>query len=219
MPKPNTTVLLADQYKMVQQGIRRILEEEADLEVVGEVDNGPDTVRLTRELKPDLIVMEAHLPGLDSVEVIRRVKVEHPQAGILILTTHNEEPHIIELMRLGAAGYLLKSASSEELVQAIRTVRSGEFVCNGEVMRKVWKHTAKPQPVALDYGQHLTRREAEVLKLAARMSNYEIAAQFGLTERTVKGHLTNIFQKMNVGSRTEAVLEALKRGWISLEDE
>ncbi|GAI85631.1 unnamed protein product, partial [marine sediment metagenome] len=124
-----------------------------------------------------------------------------------------------ELLRAGAAGYLLKTISIEDLVQAIRSVRAGEFVCDTALAQRLLKRAARPQPVALDYGQHLTRRETEVLKRSARMSNYEIAAHLGLAERTVKGHLTSIFQKMNVGSRTEAVLEALKRGWISLEDE
>jgi len=214
-----TRILLADGHHMVRQGIRRLLESEADFEVVGESDNGSEVVRLARELKPHVIVMEARMPKLDSVDVIKRIKAEHPEATILVLTSHDEE-ECLELLRAGAGGYLLKSAKGEELAQSIRMVRAGQFVCDPLVERRLLKHAVRPQPVALDFGQHLTRREAEVLKLAARgMGNRDIAGYLGLAERTVKGHLMSIFSKLGVGSRTEAVHEALKRGWVSLEDE
>jgi len=204
---------------MVRQGIRRLLESEADFEVVGESDNGSEVVRLARELKPHVIVMEARMPKLDSVDVIKRIKAEHPEATILVLTSHDEE-ECLELLRAGAGGYLLKSAKGEELAQTIRMVRAGQFVCDPLVEKRLLKHAVRPQPVALDFGQHLTRRETEVLKLAARgMGNRDIAGYLGLAERTVKGHLMSIFSKLGVGSRTEAVHEALKRGWVSLEDE
>jgi DNA-binding NarL/FixJ family response regulator len=214
-----TRILLADGHHMVRQGIRRLLESEADFEVVGESDNGSEVVRLARELKPHVIVMEARMPKLDSVDVIKRIKAEHPEATILVLTSRDEE-ECLELLRAGAGGYLLKSAKGEELAQSIRMVRAGQFVCDPLVERRLLKHAVRPQPVALDFGQHLTRREAEVLKLAARgMGNRDIAGYLGLAERTVKGHLMSIFSKLGVGSRTEAVHEALRRGWVSLEDE
>ncbi len=215
-----TKIFLADGHHMVRQGIRRLLESETDFEVVGEADNGLEAVRLARELKPDVIVIEARMPKLDGVEAIRRVKAELPQAAVLILTTSEEEEYIVELLRAGAGGCLLKSASGEELAQAIRFLRAGEFVCDPAVAQKILKRAAVPRPMALDFGEHLTRREAEVLKLAAKgLSNRNIAAHLSLTERTVKGHLMNVFDKMRVGSRTEAVLEALKRGWVNIEDE
>ena len=214
-----TMILLADGHHMVRQGIRRLLESEADFEVVGESDNGSEVVRLARELKPHVIVMEARMPKLDSVDVIKRIKAEHAAATILVLTSRDEEEGL-ELLRAGAGGYLLKSAKGEELAQTIRMVRAGQFVCDPLVERRLLKHAVRPQPVKLDFGQHLTRREAEVLKLAARgMDNRDIAGYLGLAERTVKGHLMSIFSKLGVGSRTEAVHEALKRGWVSLEDE
>jgi len=216
--KKKTTILLADDQHIVRQGIRNLLERESNFEVVGEADNTADTVSLARELKPDVIIMQARRPTLGGVETIKRLKAEHPCTAVIILTMYEEEEYIAELLRAGAAGYLLKTIGIEELVEAIRSVRVGEFVCNTALLQRILKRAARPQPVALDYGEHLTRREAEVLTLAARMSNYDIAVHLGLTERTVKGHLTNIFQKMNVGSRTEAVLEALKCGWIAMED-
>jgi len=214
-----TTIIIADDQHMVRQGIRKLLEREADFEVVGEADNTLDAVRLAHELKPDIIIMQARRNTLGGVEVIRRCKAEHPQTAIIILTMYQEEEYITELLRAGAAGYMLKTARIEELVEAIRSVRMGEFVCDVALMQEILKRAARPQAVVLDCCQHLTPRETEVLKLAARMSNRDIAAQLGLAERTVKGHLMNIFDKMNVGSRTEAALEALRRGWISLEDE
>jgi DNA-binding NarL/FixJ family response regulator len=156
---------------------------------------------------------------LNGVEGIRRVKVDNPQTAVLVLAAIEEE-YVIQLVGAGAAGYLLKSAYGEELVQAIRSVRAGEFVCNLELAHKLLKRAASPQPVALDFGEHLTRRESEVLKLAAKgLINRDIAARLGLTERTVKGYLMSVFDKMGVGSRIEAVLEALKRGWVNLEQE
>ena len=213
------TILLADDQHMVRQGIRELLEREANFKVVGEADNTQGAVSLARELKPDVIIMQARRPTLGGVEAIRRCKAEHPQTAIIILTMYQEEGYIADLLRAGAAGYLLKTARIEELVEAIRSVSVGEFVCDVPLVQRILKRAARPQPVALDYGEHLTRREAEVLTLAARMSNHDIAGHLGLAERTVKGHLTHIFEKLNVGSRTEAVLGAIQRGWISLEDE
>ena len=213
-----TTIVLADDQLMVRQGIRELLEREADFEVVGEADNSLEVVSLVRELKPDVVIIQARRPSLGGVECIRQLKADHPQTAVLILTMYDEEEYIAELLRAGAAGCLLKTIRIEELVQAIRSIRAGEFVCDEALMQRLLKRTARPQPVALDYGEHLTRRETEVLGLAARLPNYDIAAHLGLSERTVKGHFTNIFQKMRVGSRTEAVLEAVRRGWIHLED-
>jgi len=211
-------ILLADDHHMVRQGIRQLLEHETDFQVVSEADNGLETVRLARELKPNVIVMEARMPKLNAGETIRRIKADHPQAVVLVLTTHDGEEYVVGLVGAGAAGYLLKSAYGEELVQAIRSVCAGEFVCNSAVAPKLVKRAAQREPVTLNSVDHLTGREVEVLKLAARgMSNRNIAAQLGIGPRTVKHHLMNIFDKMSVGSRTEAVLKALRHGWISLE--
>ncbi|MBL7125582.1 MAG: response regulator transcription factor [Dehalococcoidales bacterium] len=213
-----TRIFLADGHHMVRQGIRRLLESEADFEVVGESDNGSEAVRLARELKPHVIVMEARMPKLDSVDVIKRIKAEHPESTVLILTDSEEEEYIVELIAVGAGGCLLKSAYGDELVQAIHSVRAGGFACSPTLAQKVFKRAAR-LPVTVNSAEHLTRREAEVLKLAAKgMSNRGIGSYLGLTEGTVKGYFGNIFGKMGVSSRTEAVLEALRRGWVSPED-
>ncbi|GAJ13651.1 unnamed protein product, partial [marine sediment metagenome] len=214
-----TTILLADDQHIVRQGIRLLLERESDFEVVGEVDNTVEVTKLAGELKPDIIIMQARRPALGGVEAIRRCKAAYPQAAIIILTMYQEEEYIAELLEAGAAGYLLKTVRIEELVQAIRSVRAGEFVCDVTMVQRILKRAARPHSMALDCGQHLTPREGEVLTLGAKgMSNYEIGAYLSLTEGTVKGYFVSIFQKMNVGSRTEAVLEAIRRGWLSTEE-
>ena len=214
-----TRILLADGHHVVRQGLRQLLEREADFEVVGEAANGMETVKLARELKPDVVLMEARLSRLDGVEVTRRIKEEHPEAAVLILTTCDDEEYIMGLVGAGAAGYLLKSAYREELAQAIRFVRTGDFVSHLAVAQKLYRRAAR-RAVPVDSAEHLTRRELEVLKLAAKgMNNREIAGELGVGVRTVKGHLEAVFSKMGVTSRTEAVLEALKRKWVSLQEE
>ena len=212
-------ILLADGQQLVRQGIRQLLEREADLEVIGEATDGVETVRLARELKPDIVIMEARMSGLDSIEATRRIKTELPEASVIILTTCEEEGYIVGLLGAGATGYLLKSTRGDELVQGIRFVRAGEFVAHPLVAQKLSKRAIR-RPLTVDSVEHLTNRELEVLKLAAKgMNNREIAAELGIGLRTIKGHLMTIFSKMNVKSRTEAVLKALKQGWVRLDDE
>jgi DNA-binding NarL/FixJ family response regulator len=213
-----TKVLLADDHHVVRQGIRRLLEREADIDVVGEAEDGQEALRLSRELKPDVLVIEARMPKLDTVEVIRQVKAEQA-ASVLVLTNYDDEELIDRLLTAGANGYLLKTARGHDLVRAIWVVCGGEFIFDPVVQKKLLKHASSPHQVMLDFGEHLTRREAEVMKMVAKgMSNRDIAGYLGLAERTVKGYLMSIFSKLGVGSRTEAVHEALKRGWIILED-
>jgi len=214
-----TRILLADDHHMVRQGIRRLLEGEADFEMVGEADNGDEALRLARELRPDMILMEARMPKVDGVEVIGRVKAEHPEACVVVLTSFDDEEYVVSLIGAGADGYLLKSAPGNELAQSIRLIRAGEFVCHPVVAQKLYIRASR-RAVAVDSVEHLTRRELDVLRLAAKgMSNRDIGNELGVGLRTVKGHFETIFGKMGVRSRTEAVLMALKHGWVSLQDE
>jgi DNA-binding NarL/FixJ family response regulator len=218
--KGKTTILLADGHYIVRQGIRRIFEAEPDLEVVGEADNGEQAVRLARELKPDVIVMETRMGKLDSVEATKRVKSQHPDAAVLVLTAYDDDEYVVDMLKAGAGGCLLKSADAEKLINAIRFIRAGVFVCDALVEERLLKRMTGRGRVAVNSAEYLTRRELEVLRLAAkRMGNRDIAGYLGLTEGTVKVYFVRIFSKMGVSSRTEAVLEALKRGWVSLEDE
>lgn len=211
-------ILLVDDQYLVRQGARQLLEREADFEVVGEADNGPDAVTLARKLSPDMIIMETRLSNLSAVEVTKQLKAEHPHLAVLILTSFDDEESIVGHLGAGADGYLLKT-HSEDLAQAIRFVLAGAFIAHPSVARKLYKWAAR-RPPAVNSTEHLTRRELEVLKLAARgMSNRDIADELGIAPRTIKSHLEAIFAKMGVRSRVEAVLEALKRGWVSIEEQ
>jgi DNA-binding NarL/FixJ family response regulator len=215
-----TRILLADGHYIVRQGIRRIFEAQPDFEVIGEANDSEQAVRLARELRPDVIVMEARLGKMDSVETTKRIKTQHPEAAILVLTAYDDREYVADMLRAGAGGCLLKSTDADNLVNAIRFIKAGVYVCDPTVEQGILMQAARPRPLAVDYGQHLTRREAEILKLAGRgLSNRGIGDYLGVTDRTVKGHFGNILGKMGVRSRTEAVLEALKRGWVTLEDE
>ena len=218
--KRKTRIVLADGHHLVRQGIRRILQEEPDFEVVGEADNGDEVVKLARQLSPDIIVMEARLGRLDSVEATKRVRAQHREAAVVVLTAYDDEEYIADMIRAGAGGCLLKSTDAERLAQAIRLIRQGVFVCDSVMEQRILKQMARPRPVPVQFGQHLTCRETEVLRLMARgLGNRDIASCLGLAERTVKGHVMNIFNKLDVGSRTEAVREALRRGLVSFDDE
>jgi len=218
--RKKTRILLADGHDIVRQGIRLILESETDFEVVGEADNGENVVRLARQLSPDIIVMEARLGRLDSVEATKRVKAQHLEAAVVVLTAYDDEEYIADMIRAGAGGCLLKSTDAQRLAQAIRLVRQGVFVCDSAMEQRILKQMARPRPIPVEFGQHLTRREAEVLRLLARgLGNRDIAGYLGLAESTVKGHITNIFNKLGVSTRTEVVRQALRRGWVNLEDE
>jgi DNA-binding NarL/FixJ family response regulator len=210
-------ILLADGHYIVRQGIRRIFEAEPDMEVVGEANDGKEAVKLVQQLKPDVVLMEAQISKLDSIEVVKQVKAGHPDGRVLILTASEEDEYIIGLIAAGASGYLLKSAGGQELVQAIRSVRAGDFVCGEALAQKLFRRASR-LPVAVSPAEHLTSRELEVLKLTADgMTNQAIASHLGIGERTVRQHLMNTYSKMGVTSRTEAVAKALREGWIHLD--
>jgi len=210
-----TRILLADGHYIVRQGIRRIFEAEPDLEVVGEANNGEQAARLVRELKPDIIVMEARLGKVDSVQATKRVKTEHPDAAVLVLAAYDDDEYVVDMLKAGAGGCLLKSANGEQLVQAIRAIRKGVLVVEPTVEQRILRHAGSLRRVVLSSAEYLTPRELEVLKLAATgITNRGIALELGVAPRTVKHHLGNIYGKMHVSSRTEAVLEAMKRDWL-----
>lgn len=198
-----------------------LLEREPDFEVIAEAGDGEEAVNLSSKYKPDVVLMDVGMPKMSGLEATKLIKAELPTTAILVLTIHDDEEYIIGFLEAGAAGYLMKSAYGEELLQAIRSLKAGDLVLHTVVGQKLLNRAAGRQfkPVDIDGMEILTPREIEVLKLAAKgLSNQNIATELGIGVRTVKGHLVNIFDKMEVGSRTEAVLNALKRGWIILEE-
>jgi len=215
------TVLLAEDHVVVRESIRQFLEREAQLEVVGEAGDGEEAVQMASQLKPDVIIMDISMPKLNGIEATKQIKALQPSATILILTAYDYEQYIFPLLEAGAAGYLLKDISSRELVNAIETVYKGEAVLHPAVARKVMQRLrqAKAEPSGERALDLLSKREITILKMAASgMSNGDIAEKLHLSARTVESHLGSIFNKLGVGSRTEAVIKAMKKGWFTLEE-
>ena len=214
-------IVIADDHAVVREGTRAMLERESDMEVVGEAEDGEEAVRLIEELKPDVAVVDISMPRLGGIEVARRIKPLLPSVAILALTIHDNDEYVFALLEAGAAGYLLKDAHRHEVVEAIRAVASGESVLHPSIARKVIQRailgTVKStEATSVD---QLSDRENDVLKHAAKgMSNQEIADALCLSVRTVQGHINSIFHKLGVGSRTEAIFQSVKRGWLSFDD-
>jgi len=214
-------ILIADDHAVVREGTRRILEQEPDMEVVGEAGDGEEAVNLATSLKPDVVIMDISMPKMDGIEATRLIKAACPSITVLALSAYDDDQFVFSLLEAGAAGYLLKSVRSRELVDAIRAVYSGESVLHPSIARKVLNRfvSASGKPEGKEPLGMLSDREMEVLKLAAKgLSNQDIAEKLCLSIRTVQGHLGHIFNKLQVGSRTEAVVRALKEGWVTLDD-
>jgi len=214
-------ILLADDHALVREGTKELLEREDDLEVVAEASDGKTAVQLATKQRPDVVIMDFAMPKLNGIEATRQIKAIDPSIAVLVLTAYDNEQYIFAFLEAGAAGYLLKDAHIDELIKAIRAVHAGESILHPAIARKVINRFARP---AEKYGKEaalnqLTKRELEVLKLAAKgMSNREIALDLSISVRTVQTHLSNIFTKIGVGSRIEAVIYGLRQGWFTLED-
>lgn len=214
-------VILADDHPLLRQALRNVLERHPDFQVVGEASDGEEAVRLATRLMPDVVVMDINMPKLNGLEATQQIKMKCPKVAVLVLTVYDDIQHILGIIEAGAAGYLTKSVFGDEVVNAIRGVVAGETILGASISRQivdhVLRHKTKASP-ALPHGE-FTKRELEVLRLAAMgRSNKDIAEKLNITARTAKGYLAEIFSKLNVGSRTEAVIVALKAGIISLDD-
>jgi NarL family two-component system response regulator LiaR len=215
------TILLAEDHVVVRESIRQSLERNPKFKVVGEANDGAQTVIMALDLKPDVIIMDISMPKINGIEATRRIKASLPSVAILALTAYDYEQYIFPLLSAGAAGYLLKDITSFELCNAIEKVHNGESVLHPAVARKVlerFKGTSSGSP-RVEVNKILTEQEITVLKMAAKgMNNKNIADELFLSVRTVESHFGAIFQKLNVGSRTEAVIQAMKEGWFTLEE-
>ena len=214
-------ILIADDHAVVREGTRQILEQEPDLQVVAEAGDGEEAVRLTGTFKPDVALIDIAMPRLDGIEATRQIKVLYPTTAVLILSAYDDDQFVFKLLEAGAAGYLLKSIRGRELIDAVRAVYAGESVLHPSIARKVLNRFSlvSGRPREQKPSAVLTEREIEVLSLATRgLSNQDIASELSLSLRTVQAHLGHIFNKLQVSSRTEAVVHALKEGWITLKD-
>ena len=212
-------ILLADDHALVREGTRRLIETEHDVEVVAEAASGEEAVEATKRLHPDIAIMDIAMPGMGGIEATRAIKVFCPETAVLVLSAYDDEPYLMKLLEVGAAGFLLKSVHGRELISAIRAVSRGESVLQPYIAEKIMLRMSSQTETQQPMTDPLSEREFEVLRLAARgLPNKEIARRLGLSIRTVHSHLANIFMKMQVGSRTEAVLLALRQGMISLQD-
>lgn len=212
------TVLITDDHVLVREGTRRLLETERDIRVVGEAGDGATAVTLAEELKPDVVIMDIAMPGMNGIEATQQIKARMPQMAVLALTAHDDIQYVMKLLDAGAAGFLLKDVRGRELVDAVRAVHRGETTLNPAVAERAQRMAAERRAIT-EERPPLSDREMEVLQEAARgLPNKDIARRLSLSVRTVHTHLGNIFAKLGVGSRTEAVLLALRSGWIDLED-
>ena len=216
------TVVLADDHPVLREGMRNLLEQQRDITVVGEAGNGHEAVAAVRALKPDIVLMDVVMPRLNGIEATKQIKKTNPTTAVLILSAYDDDRYVLGLLDAGAAGYLLKNATGREVIQAIRSVHAGEAVLHPAVAARLLSRAGRlsPRHAPVDSEEPLTGREPEVLQLAAKgHSNKEIAKELVLSVPTVKAHLVNIFNKLGVGSRTEAVLHGLRMGWLVLEEE
>lgn len=213
-------IVLADDHVILRQGTRQLLEHEPDIEVVGEASNGAEAVELVSKLKPDIVIIDVAMPHMNGIEATKKIKEILPGTKILVLTGYDYDEYIFSLLEIGAAGYLLKDVSGDDLVGAVRAVYQGEPVLHPAVMRKLMNRfktpTTRQTETPIDV---LSEREMEVLKLAVSgKSNKDIADGLNISLRTVQAHMRSIFNKLGVGSRSEAIVSGLKKGWFSLED-
>ena len=208
-------VVIADDHTVVRKGIKDLLNDEGDIAVVGEARTGQEAVDLALALQPDVVVMDINMPELSGVEATRQIRAAAPAVRVLVLTAYADDPYIYGLLDAGASGYILKTAEGRDIVRAVRSTAAGQSAIDPAVAPRLIARLTQPAV----HGDTLSERELAVLRLAARgLTNKQIGAELAISDRTVQNHLANIYAKLGVASRTEAVTAALQRGLIQLND-
>ncbi|AEE95856.1 response regulator [Mahella australiensis] len=211
-------VMIADDHPLMRQGLERILSLEPDIDVIAQAANGSEVIEKTKSIIPDVILMDINMPVMNGLETIKVLKSNKCPSRIIMLTVHNDKQYLLESLKLGACGYILKDAEVDQLVEAIHKAYRGQLYVQTEMANPVLKEDqASPLygfNVGIRYDDDLTQREREVLALVAKgLSNGEIAKKLFISEKTVKNHLSSIFRKLNVSDRTQAAVYAIKHGY------
>ncbi len=213
------SIILADDHALMRDGTRRILEQQSDFKVVGEAEDGQQALELIEKLKPDVAILDIRMPQLNGVEVVRRMKRCCPETKALMLTAYDDDDYVFALMEAGASGYLLKTAGADQLTESVRNVHTGEPVLDPAIAMKIARLWTQRGTSKRGNTEQLSSRELEILDLAAKgLRNKAIAEKLGISIRTVEGHFNNIFSKLGVFSRIEAILEAISRHLVTIDE-
>jgi DNA-binding NarL/FixJ family response regulator len=228
MSDKKISIMIVDDHPLFRQGLRRVIEAEDDMEVIIEVGDGQEALRLAQKMVPDVIMMDVNIPTMNGLQVTRSLKANLPNIGVIMLTAYHDDEQIYHAIKAGAGAYYPKDVTPRKLVQAIRQVSQGNYVIDDNVLAKsqVASWLLKQFEQISTFGGSpddlfvpLSPREMEILQLIARgYSNKEIAHELGISRQTVKNHMTSILRKLSVNDRTQAALYALRRGWIRLQD-
>lgn len=224
-----TSIILVDDHPLFRQGLRRVLEADDDIEVIMEVSDGEEALRLSKQLMPDVVIMDISLPYMNGLQVTRELKQVAPEIAVIMLTAYHDDEQIFHSIRAGAAAYFPKDVSPRRLVEAVRQVSQGNYVVDDAVLDKpevaTWLIQQFDKVAYVDGSPNdmfapLSPREMEILQHIARgQSNKEVAYELGISRQTVKNHMTSILRKLAVNDRTQAALYAVRRGWIRLHDD
>lgn len=214
------SVLIADDHALIRQALRNALAKEPDFTLIAEADNGIEAVKLAKNLAPDVLIMDIAMPALNGIEATRQIREISSEMIILILTVYDDTEHVLSLFKAGADGYLTKKAAAEEIIQAMRTLSAGDTVVPSSIFRNMLKYCLRyATPIDAGKSVKLTTRELDILELIAiGKSNKEISSELNISPRTVKSHCADIFCKLKAFSRTEAVITALRSGFITLDN-
>ena len=213
------TILIADDHPTYREGLRQLLSAETDFECIGVACDGAEAIEMAKQFQPDVALIDIIMPELNGIKATAHIKASCPNTAVLVLSAFDQTAYILPVVQAGASGYLLKNSSLDDIANAIRLVHSGDTVLDSAAVDVVMANIRTGSTSKGNRSDDLGSREMEVLTLTAKgMSNKGIAEQLALSERTVQTHLVSIFKKLSVSSRTQAVLYALRKGWLSLED-
>jgi DNA-binding NarL/FixJ family response regulator len=213
---PSVRVLIADDQTLFRVGLARLLEEDERVKIVGQAGDGAEAVKLAGSLKPDVVLMDLKMPNLDGIEATRQIVATHPEVKVLLLTTFEADNHVIQALKAGASGYILKDSRPDSIVSSLLAVMAGERVMASAVANRVLEMltgTTTPK----EFYDGLTGREIEILKLlAGGMANKQIAYKLKISEKTVRNHVSNMYEKLNIYDRSQAVLYAVRKGLVEI---